>query len=153
MLDTKLCVLDKFYHLKNYNGKLNETNFINYLEGKTAQLDWWFKNGSSGKEAYCFKYKNTATQEESLFYPDWILKFKDGRIGISDTKDGITAVNTEGRAEAFARKIKVLNAEGLNIVGGIVLQENAQWYFNCAENYAYIKGKLGEDWQLLESIF
>ena len=146
-------VLDTFYHLKEYKGKVNETNFINYLEGKTAQLDWWFKNGSSGKDAYCFKYKNTATEEESLFYPDWILKFKDGRIGIFDTKGGNTATNTEGRAKALANKIIALNAKGLSIVGGIALQENAQWYFNCSENYQYVKGKLGEDWQLLEKLF
>jgi type III restriction enzyme len=153
LFDTKLCVLDKFYHLKDYKGKVNETNFINYLESKTEQLEWWFKNGSSGKDAYCFKYKNTSTEEESLFYPDWILKFKDGKIGIFDTKGGNTATNTEGRAEALAKKIKTLNAEGLNIIGGIALQENAQWYFNCSENYQYVKGKLGEDWQLLEKLF
>ncbi len=153
LIEAKLCVLDKFYHLKEYKGKINETNFINYLEGKSAQLEWWFKNGSSGKDAYCFKYKNTSTEEESLFYPDWILKFKDGKIGIFDTKSGNTATNTEGRAEALAKKIITLNATGLKIVGGIALQENAQWYFNCSENYQYVKGKLGEDWQLLEKLF
>ena len=152
-LETKLCVLEDFYHLKQYSGKVNETNFINYLESKEQQLAWWFKNGSSGKDAYGFKYKNTTTQEESLFYPDWILKFKDGRIGIFDTKSGITAVNTEGRAEALAKKLVVLKSENLDVVGGIVLQENAQWYYNDSESYVYVKGKLGEEWKRLEDLF
>ena len=151
-LETRLCVLSDFYHLKQYSGKANETSFINYLESKDNDLDWWFKNGSSGKEAYGFKYKNTSTQEESLFYPDWIVRFKDGRIGIFDTKGGITATNTEGRAEALAQKLKALNSEGLNVIGGVVLQENAQWYYNDSENYEYVKGKMSESWKELESL-
>jgi type III restriction enzyme len=73
---------------KEYKGRENELKFLNYLEQKKDKLDWWFKNGDSGKEFYCLKYFNTAKKEEALFYPDWILKFKDGRIGIFDTKSG-----------------------------------------------------------------
>jgi len=58
---------------------------------------------------YCLKYYNTAKNKKQLFYPDWILKFKDGRIGIFDTKSGFTAQNPEGRAEGLANKLKELN--------------------------------------------
>jgi len=63
---------------------------------------------------YCLKYYNTAKNKKQLFYPDWILKFKDGRIGIFDTKSGFTAQNPEGRAEGLANKLKELNEKGGN---------------------------------------
>jgi len=34
-----LCVLDKFYLPKDYVGKLNETNFIEYLEKKKGKIN------------------------------------------------------------------------------------------------------------------
>ena len=150
---TQLCALNDLYLLKEYKGKGNELSFVQYLEEKGKHLDWWFKNGSSGKDDYCFKYINTATQEESLFYPDWILRFKDGTIGIFDTKGGQTATNTEGRAEALAKKVKDLNEQGIKTVGGITLLENGQWYYNDSENYEYVKGKLSDDWKKMEDLF
>ncbi|CAG8842631.1 24753_t:CDS:2, partial [Racocetra persica] len=34
-----LCILDKFYLPKNYVGKLNETNFVEYLEKKKGKIN------------------------------------------------------------------------------------------------------------------
>ena len=151
--DTKISVLEELYLLKDYKGIKNEIAFVKYIDEKSEKLEWWFKNGASGKDAYCFKYLNTAKQEESLFYPDWILKFKDGTIGIFDTKSGFTATHTEGRAEALAQKIIALNAEGTKAIGGIAVLENNQWYYNNVEKYEYVKGRLNEDWEVMEGLF
>lgn len=170
-----LSVVQPFYFNKDYKGRENELTFIKYLEQKTGQLDWWFKNGDSGKEFYSLKYYNTAKKEDALFYPDWILKFKDGRIGIFDTKSGNTAQNPEGRAEGLANKLKELNAKGGNYIGGLVVLENNQWYYFNNEkylleplvdgvsepsdeyrikfNYDYTKGKLNEHWKLFSTLF
>jgi len=170
-----LSVVQPFYLKKEYNGRINELLFIKYLEAKEDKLDWWFKNGDSGKEFYSLKYYNTAKKEEALFYPDWILKFKDGRIGIFDTKSGQTAQNPEGRAEGLANKLKELNANGGNYVGGLVVLENNQWYFFNNEkylleptvngvnepnaeygikfDYEYTPGKLTENWKLFNDLF
>ena len=130
-----LSAIQPFYLKKEYKGRDNELKFVNYLEHKKDKLDWWFKNGDSGKEFYCLKYYNTAKNKEALFYPDWILKFKDGRIGIFDTKSGFTAQNPEGRAEGLANKLKELNEKGGNYFGGLVVLENSQWYYFNNENY------------------
>jgi type III restriction enzyme len=130
-----LSAIQPFYLKKEYKGRDNELKFVNYLEHKEDKLDWWFKNGDSGKEFYCLKYYNTAKNKEALFYPDWILKFKDGRIGIFDTKSGFTAQNPEGRAEGLANKLKELNEKGGNYFGGLVVLENSQWYYFNNENY------------------
>ena len=162
-----LSAVQPFYLRKEYKGRENELKFIKYIEQKGDKLEWWFKNGEGSKEYYCLKYFNTSTKEESLFYPDWILKFKDGRIGIFDTKSGFTAQNPEGRAEGLADKILKLNSEGGNFIGGLVVLENNQWYLfkndkysmkdvkNKVEkiNYEYTPGKLNAKWKPFENVF
>ncbi len=172
---SKLSVIQPFYLRKEYNGRDNELKFINYLEQKKDKLEWWFKNGDSGKEYYCLKYFNTAKQEETLFYPDWILKFKDGKIGIFDTKSGLTAQNPEGRAEGLAKKLKELNEEKGSYIGGFVVLENNQWYYfnnekylleetinelnkpieehEVAFNYTYTPGNLSSNWKPMNDLF
>jgi type III restriction enzyme len=172
---SKLSVVQPFFIRKEYKGRDNEIKFIKYLEQKTDSLEWWFKNGEGSKEYYCLKYFNTSTKEEALFYPDWILKFKDGRIGIFDTKSGFTAQNPEGRAEGLARKIKELNENGGNYIGGLVVLENNQWYYFTNEKYLlepemnkveepqteygntfcyeYTPGKLNENWKPFAKLF
>ncbi|MBB4805905.1 type III restriction enzyme [Chryseobacterium defluvii] len=162
---SELSVIQPFYLRKNYAGRENELKFINYLEHQKDSLEWWFKNGNAGKEFYSLKYFNTSSREEALFYPDWILKFKDGRIGIFDTKSGFTARDTEGRAEGLAAKLKELNAKGGNYVGGLIVLENNKWYYFFNEEYnkspekelsfgyEYIPGKLNENWIELDEVF
>ena len=145
-----LCVLDKFFLLEEYDGKPNELAFMEYIDAKKKQIEWWFKNGNSGINYYAIKYFNTAEKEDRLFYPDWIIKFKDGRIGIFDSKKGDTAINTEGRAEALAKKLKEL---GKKFIGGIAVFENGIWNYNCSENYEYTKGKMNKDWKKMEEVF
>ena len=170
-----LSVIQPVYLRKEYKGRANELKFIKYLEQKEKSLEWWFKNGDSSNEFYCLKYFNTSAKEEALFYPDWILKFKDGRIGIFDTKGGFTAQNPEGRAEGLANKLLQMNKEGGNFIGGLVVLENNQWYYFLNDkyslehatninvdsqeetiskfNYEYTPGLLNENWKLLEKVF
>lgn len=150
--NSELSAIQPFYLKKEYIGRDNELKFLNYLEQKKDKLDWWFKNGDSGKEFYCLKYFNTSKREEALFYPDWILKLKDGRVGIFDTKSGQTAQNPEGRAEGLYKKLKELNKNKENYIGGLVVEENNQWYYCEKMPYEYSKGKLNDNWVLLENI-
>jgi len=142
-----LSVLENFYIRKDtYDGKKNETEFINYLESKKKNIEWWFKQGI-GQEYFAIKYFNTTDKKYALFYPDWILKLKDGRTGIFDTKGGRTATDTEGRAPALAMKLKEL---GKKYTGGIVVKENGLWYYNDLESYKYVPGNLDNNWKLLD---
>jgi len=148
-----LCALDKCFVLKDYKGKENELKFIKYLESKGKQIDWWFKNGNYGKNYFAIKYYNSAEEKEELFYPDWIIRFKDGRIGIFDTKQGQIAISQEtiDKATALSLKIKAL---GKKYVGGIAVIENQVWYNNNSEKYLYFKGNLDKDknWKLLDDL-
>lgn len=150
---SKLSVIQPFFLRKEYKGRDNELKFIKYLEQKEKALEWWFKNGDASKEFYCLKYFNTSTKEDALFYPDWILKFRDGRIGIFDTKSGFTAQNPEGRAEGLANKLVELNQDEVRFIGGLVVLENNQWYYSASLPYEFASGKLTNNWKSLENLF
>ena len=147
----KLCAEKPLYLLPNYHGKGNETEFIAFLEGNGDKIEWWFKNGDEGKDAFGVKYFNTTEKEERLFHPDWIVRLKDGRIGIFDTKAGSTAKNPEGREKGLAGKIKSMNNEAGSEVfwGGLTVKENGLWYWHDGNNYSYTPGKIDERWKPL----
>lgn len=145
------CALDKCYFQKEYEGKINEEKFRKYIDSKT-EIDWWLKNGDYGKEYYAIKYWDTIQKAYRLFYPDWIIRFIDGKLGIFDTKAGNTALpeKTKDKAKALSIKLKRL---GKKYIGGIAVFENGVWHYNNKEKYEYVPGKLNKDWKKFESLF
>jgi len=151
-IETNLCVLDKCYLKKDYPGKINETQFIKYIDAKKDKIEWWFKNRDYGWEYFAIKYYNSREKAFRLFYPDWIIRFKNGMIGIFDTKSGDTALpeKTKDKSKYLSLKIKEL---GDNFIGGIAVIENGIWYYNDSENYDYAPGRLNKDWKKFEDLF
>ena len=138
------CLFNPFYLHKSYNGKKTEEAFAKYLDSQKC-IEWWFKNGDSGKDWLAIRYYNEVSQQEALFYPDWIYKKTDGTIGIFDTKGGITAsdLSTKNKAEALQKRIMSLNAwhrETIRYEGGIAILSNGMWYYNDSETYTYHTG-------------
>ncbi|MBO5731707.1 MAG: hypothetical protein J6R67_10950 [Treponema sp.] len=137
---TWLSFMDKRLRLaKNLLSDKGVIFISKYLE-ESSELDWWFKNGDSGKEFLGIKYFDTTDQTTRLFYPDWIIKLADGRICILDTKGGNTASSqeTKDKAEELHRRITVLNRTSKRkYCGGIVIFANGQWYINDCEEYNY----------------
>jgi len=124
------CLFDKCY-LRNNQGLINESNFITYIESNSHKIKWWMKNGDNGKDWYSISYFNSREQKQNLFYPDWIIKFSNGKIGVFDTKDGIT-LNTEGRASALCKTIDNLGKE---YMGGIIRYSNNLFEYCFDTNY------------------
>ena len=150
-IETNLCVLNKCYLKKDYPGKINEIQFLKYIEAKKDKIEWWFKNRDYGWEYFAIKYYNSREKAFRLFYPDWTIRFKNGIIGIFDTKSGDTALpeKTKDKAKYLSLKIKEL---GENFIGGIVVFENGIWYYNDSENYDYSPGRLNKDWKKFEDL-
>jgi len=129
--------MQPFYMPKEYRGKENEQNFIGYLESK-KKIVWWFKNGNAGSEYFAIPYYNMDTHEESLFYPDWIVKLSDGRVLILDTKSGITlSGDTKLKAEALQIWVTEKNKHKKQFEGGIVANVSGIWKVNSAEKYEF----------------
>ncbi|MFA5107842.1 MAG: DEAD/DEAH box helicase family protein [Patescibacteria group bacterium] len=151
----KLCALERFYLLPSYSGRDNEVKFAAYLDKKAGKIDWWFKNGNQGKDYFAVRYAHSDTGDEDLFYPDWIIRFKDGTVGIFDTKKGRTATDTEtsDKASALQKRLKDL---GGKLIGGIVLEEAGVWYYNDSHTYSFKDGQSvndSKDWKPFEGLF
>jgi len=148
-ISANYCVLEDAYFPKEHLGKKNELEFVNLLEqeGKAKKIEWWFKNGDEGKDYLAFKYFNSTDKKDELFYPDWIVKFKNGTIGIFDTKAGETAVSieTKDKAEELQKRLLKLNGKksansnvkenAVHYIGGIVVKANGTWRCNNKRTY------------------
>ncbi len=154
-VEQELYALDKLFLLPTYQGRDNEIKFIKYLDKKKGKIEWWFKNGNQGKDYFAVRYLNEDSKKEELFYPDWIILFKDGTVGIFDTKKGRTATDndTSYKAQALQKKLKEF---GKKYVGGIVIEEGGVWYYNNVAKYTFKDGQSvndSKDWKPFEDLF
>lgn len=140
----KHCIMEPFYEANNASGP--EKKFVEYLESKKNEIEWWYKNGQRDGTFFAVPYIENG--EDEAFYVDWIVKYKDGRIGLFDTKEGITANIAKPKAEGLAKYIKEENKKGKNLFGGIVIQRQGSWRYNDKQNYEYKENDLSE-WKFL----
>jgi len=131
--NVKLSILEPFFEANDASGP--EKDFLVYLESKSNEIEWWFKNGDQGEQFFAIPY--TEDQQEKPFYVDWIVKYKNGRIGLFDTKSGIYADTAKTRAEGLAKYIKEENAKGKNLFGGIVIRKENSWRVNESSTYFF----------------
>jgi len=111
-------------------------SFIRFLE-QNDFIEWWYKNGDSGSENFAVKYFDEDQNKESLFYPDWIVKLKEGKILILDTKKGLTAKNNDTKLKAEALQEWIEKSCHKNIVGGIVANVSGIWKINKNKTYKW----------------
>ena len=63
-----------------------EKEFVKFLEANSQYIDWWYKNGDSGKANYAIEYHKGEGGEKALFYVDFVIRMKNGHIYLFDTK-------------------------------------------------------------------
>lgn len=142
--EKSLSILQPFY--ERGDTSTVEQEFADFLDSKSNDIDWWFKNGERDGTFFAAPYVDN--NETKPFYVDWIVKYKDGRIGLFDTKAGITAETAKSRAEGLAKYIKEQNEKGKNLFGGIVIKRRGSWYLNDSEVYEYDENDLS-GWRIL----
>ena len=76
------------------------------------------------------------------------MKYKSGRIGLFDTKSGITAETAKSRAEGLCKYIKEQNAQSKNLFGGIVIYHSGSWRYNDSDSYEFNKTDV-KSWKYL----
>ncbi|MGO9613844.1 MAG: DEAD/DEAH box helicase [Dissulfurispiraceae bacterium] len=131
--EVSLCIHDPFYESNMASGP--EKDFASYLDSKNDEIEWWFKNGSRDGTFFAIPY--VENNQNEAFYVDWIVKFRDGRIGLFDTKEGITAQVAKPKAEGLAKYIKQENKNGKNLFGGTVIRKDNSWRYSDSEVYSY----------------
>lgn len=130
------------------NASQPEKDFVAFINGILNGVKWFYRNGDSDATAFAVQYTNESDQL-ATFYVDWIIKFTDDRIGLFDTKAGLTAETAKCRADGLAAYIKAENAKGLNLFGGIVIHFDGSWRYHDGEDYIYNHNDLSP-WKFLD---
>lgn len=142
-LSVKKSAMQPFWIEKNYAGRTNEEEFINFLEStKNKDIEWWYKNGDSGSEYFSISYYNSDENKEKLFYPDWIIKTKN-KVWIIDTKAGFTAESNDTKYKAEALQEWIKDKKGF--AGGIAVKDINGWKINSNKEYSYTSAMKGWD--------
>jgi type III restriction enzyme len=122
-----------------------EQLFMEMLD-ESDKVEWWFKNGETEIKYFAVPYIDENGYERA-FYVDFIVKFKDGTIGLFDTKSGMTAKDAGPRAEGLQKYIKKNKSK--KVWGGIAIFVNGTWRYNDKEKYEYNPNNLSS-WKILE---
>jgi type III restriction enzyme len=150
--ESKLSLYQPLY-VELDKGKTNalEEKFMKHLDEHTDVIEWFWKNGSEHMKTN-FGIKKA---DGSTFQPDFIVKFKDGRIGIFDTKAaGDREDDNKIKSDALHAFLYEQYKSGkTNFVGGLVIFEDRKFrYFdtNNYESYKQNKEKWNEFDELLK---
>lgn len=135
------CIMEPVY-IKTDNPL--EMDFMDFLDDKGNQVEWWFKNGESDKKYFAIKYFDPQDSQFHAFYVDFIVRMNDGRIGLFDTKGVYTARIAKPKAEALAKYLK----QNKNLFGGIVISKNNLWKYNDNEKFRFDENDFS-DWKHL----
>jgi len=120
-VETKKSIMQPFYSDDKWK---SETAFIDFLE-KSDKVEWWFKNGDRDSTFFAVPYDNG---EKKPFYVDFIVKLKDGRVGLLDTKAGLTKKVAGPKIDGLCKYIQIENKKGKKLLGGIVTNTNQRNY-------------------------
>lgn len=124
-----------------------ERAFEAFLNEHASDIDWWWKNGENKQDYFGIKYDYAGTIY--TFYPDYIVKLADGRLGLFETKD---TADRDGRtytkAKAGMLQEYIAEQENKKLFGGIVIERNNTWHINESESYDWEKCERGDwsDW-------
>lgn len=132
--DTHKIEPDAHNHALNPFVELNgasapEKRFVAFLERHTDKIDWWYKNGDNGRMHYAIPFNDG--NEESLFYPDFVIRMKSGRIYIFDTKSRGSDILAPAKHNALRAYMQLRNSEGQNLHGGILIETTPDCWLYC----------------------
>jgi len=118
--DLKKSIMQPFYSDEKWK---SETAFTQFLE-KAEKVEWWFKNGDRDATFFAVPYDNG---EKKPFYVDFIVKLKDGKIGLFDTKAGLTKQVAGPKIDGLCKYIQGENKKSKKCFGGIVVNTDRNY--------------------------
>jgi type III restriction enzyme len=117
-----------------------EQQFIDFLEEHKDKILWWWQNGNEHMALnFGIKYNGGST-----FQPDFLVMFKDGRLGIFDTKEsGFNEQDNKLKAEALQKYIDEENKKRKKdfVHGGLVIKNGRHFMINSDAVYASFEDK------------
>lgn len=115
---------------------------------KSKKIDWWYKNGTKKESFFAVPYYLENVQQS--FYPDYIIRYTDGTVGIYDTKSGNTTESheTAAKSNALYTYLEKLKASGKKVTGGIIDYRTSGRFIYEAAKYNTDRNATG--WKRLE---
>lgn len=112
-----------------------EQNFTTFLEENKEYIDWWYKNGDSGKQHYAISYTNV-DGNKALFYVDFVIRMKNGQVFLFDTKSEDSDKNAPCKHNALIDYINSEENASKHLKGGVIIQTSN------GENWKYCPMKI-----------
>ena len=110
-----------------------EKDFEELLSG-SSNISWWYKNREAKETYLAIPYRDPTSEIQRSFYPDYVLEFKDGTVGIYDTKAGMTASSEETGAKSDAL-VAYLAKDKQRLRGGIVVFDKTGSFVFTGKQY------------------
>jgi len=125
-----------------------EKSFTEFLDN-SGKVEWWFKNGDRDATFFAVSYD----EDKTPFYVDFVVKFKDGRIGLFDPH-GTQFSDFGLKSDGLQKYIKEENKKGKKLFGGLVANtgsttNNGRWVYFTDSGAKFKKGEFG-NWTDLE---
>ena len=105
-----------------------EQRFEAFLEEHIGLLDWWYKNGDSGRQHFAVPYERR-TGERSLFYVDFIVRTKAGMLYLFDTKTEQSDEEAPNKHNALREYLRLESSPEQPMDGGVIIAHNGNWYY------------------------
>ena len=114
--------LHPFFEAENASNP--EKMLKEFLIKNENHLEWWYKNGDSGKEHFAVPYELNVA-DWHLFYVDFVVKFKSGKIALFDTKTQNSDAEAPKKHNALITYIEGENKANKNeiLFGGVLIPE------------------------------
>lgn len=112
-----------------------EIMFEQFCEEHKDKIDWVYKNGDSGQQYLSIVYHVNIKKTQKLFYPDYIIKTKDGVLWILETKGGQKGNHDNNIDKQIENKFLTFKryAEEQHIQWGFVRDMTGKLYLNNTE--------------------
>lgn len=118
--------LEPFIRLKQCTTP--ESNFEQYLEDNKQYIEWWYKNGDEGKQHYAIEY-TASGDAQALFYVDFVVRMKNGKIFLFDTKSCGSDTEAPNKHNALIEYIKQHSTKEQPLGGGIIIEDGLNWKY------------------------
>lgn len=125
--DVKNHALMPFVQLRTASSP--ERMFEDYLEANTEYIDWWYKNGDSGKQHYAVSYVD-GTGAKALFYVDFVIRMKNGQIFLFDTKSAGSDGDAPAKHNALVDYMASEGNQDKNLKGGVIIADGSNWKYS-----------------------
>lgn len=122
-----------------------ELLFEQYCEEHADMVDWVYKNGDGGSQYFSIVYL-TGAGSQQLFYPDYIVRKKNGDVWIIETKGGEQGGHSKNIDRMVEAKFNALKDYGRHykLNWGFVRDMDGKLYIN---NTTYVEDMKDKHWE------